>query len=309
MITRPSGIFSATVTFRSRALLAWVLIPLLCSACPGDYKAPTGQFPDVTVLIADEIPFAGTTTIGFSDPVDPAGLEVTLLDAGGEPALGTSITGERDVHGAIDEVSFTPAYGLTDGAAYTFRIKSKGVNFEKTVTATSAVAYRPGVYLTTFNGPGLEDISSEIRTWFTEYTEPDEEGRIEIWHIDADNVESEGGVDICLGWAVDPGKPAIGFATNGILQLDDEQQRMTTFEGGGITIDATVACICDGRYVDQAVPAGATISGRIEADGICFCNGLPSFANYATYFGRRCPEETVLPHPPATPDDCNCSLK
>ena len=292
----------------AKTLIIPLLLILLPTACDNEFTEPDDRFDTLEVQVADAIPAVGATQIRFTPPVDPAGIEVALLDRAGRPALGTAIRGDRDDNGAISEVTFTPAYGLREGEPYTLRVTSPGLDFEKSVTASSGFTFVPGVYLMTHSGPGLEDISSEIRTWFVEFTEPDEEGRLEVWHIDGD-APSEGGEPLCFGWSVDLSKPAIGFGTRGILQLDAARRKMTTVEGGGITIDATVACICDGRYLDQPVPAGPMITGRIDAEGVCFCGDLPSFADYATYVGTRCPEGTVLPHPEVSVDPCRCRTK
>jgi len=287
------------------------LVMLVPTACDNEFRERPESFPEAIVLVPDAIPAIGATQIRLSVPIDPSGLEILLADQAGKTVLGTAITGEHDVNGAITEATFTPAYGLTDGADYTLRVTSEALDFTKTVRATSTFTYVPGIYLTTFSGQGLEDISSEIRTWFVEFTEPDEDGRVEVWHIDGDH-PSEGGEPVCFGWSVDlskSGKPAIGFATRGTLQLDAQRRKMTTVQGGEIGIDATVACICNGRYVEQAVPSGPMIGGRIDADGICFCGYLPSFSDYATYVGKRCPDGTVLPHPEVTQDPCRCSIK
>ncbi len=292
-------------------LLLAALAVLALTACDNEFRERPDPFSEVSVLVPDAIPAIGTTQVRFSVPIDPSGLEILLADQAGKAVLGTGITGERDANGAIIEASFTPAYGLTDEADYTLRVTSESLDFTKTVRATSIFTYVPGIYLMTFSGPGLEDISSEIRSWFVEFTEPDENGLVEVWHIDGD-APSEGGEPVCFGWSVDlpkSGKPAIGFATRGTLQLDEQRRKMTTTQDGGITIDATVACICNGRYEGQAVPSGPMISGRIDADGICFCGYLPSVGNYATYVGKRCPDGTVLPHPEVTQDPCRCSIK
>ena len=283
------------------------LVPLIACvflSCSRTYEREATEFDPLSVIVPDKISTTASTRITFTGCILPDDLDLILTrQSDGRQALIIENSGPVSPEGCINEATFTPAYALESGALYTLSIRSvrwPNLNYTATVEATNVLAYRPGVYLLVNTDYDiLDQFSEDLRTWFVEFTEPDEDGLFEIWLVDADG-PAEGGDPLCFGWSAQPvsGGGGIGwFAfTQGLL--NEKREQFSSPSGESMDIDVVpLACIKGARFEEQFAPSGETLSGQMMVEQVEIPCGVPKAVDKVFYTGRRCPDGTVLPHP------------
>ena len=286
--------------FRSLVPFLFVLIVCVSLSCSRTYEREPPEFEPVSVIVPDMVSTIASTRIVFTECILPDGLAVTLTrQSDGKEALIITITGPVSLEGCIQEATFTPAYSLQNEAFYSLSIQSPAVTYSATVEATSTFQYRPGIYLLVNTDYDiLDQFSENLRTWFVEFGEPDDNGVFDMWFVDAD-APSEGGVPICFGWSAQPVSEGQGIGWNAFTQgvLSEKKDTFSSPPGATLDIDVVpLACIIGGSYHEQFVPAGETLSGRMAVDNVEIPCGVPQDVDQVFYTGRRCPDGTVLPH-------------
>jgi len=270
-------------------------------ACNKTYDREAPQFEPVSVIMPEQVSITASTQVAFTECIQPDGLTVTLTrQSNGAEALVITILGPESPEGCINEATFTPAYTLQDGESYTVSVRSKAVNFSASVEATATFQYRPGIYLMVNTDYDiLDQFSENLRTWFVEYGEPDEDGLFDLWFIDADAPE-EGGIPVCFGWSAQPVSQGEGIGWYAFSQgrVNESRDKFSTPTGQELDIDVVpLACIKGGRFHDQVVPSAEVLSGTMQVDNVEIPCGVAQNVDKVFYTGRRCPDDTVLPKP------------